>query len=525
MKALSRSARVAIALVGAGAVVGCSASAPATDFTATAGQPLVISIDDLLAKTGGSAALRVADPEHGELSRRTDGALVYTPKEGYSGADAFEVTTTDAVRLYTTDIPTFGEFGGTTVQGSGFGSALAPVPGSPNEFYGLTDRGPNVDGPNKNEKIAPTPDFVPKIGRFELVDSRAVLRSTIDLRTARGVAFNGQVDVSADTGETILDLNGNVLAPTDHGIDPEGLVALSDGTFWVSDEYGPFVAHFAADGTEIERLTPGHGLPKELSLRTPNQGMEGLTVTPDGNTLVGVMQSALNTPGLAGSAKDVPMTRIVTVDLRSKAQKEFALPLENPSSTKVADSEITALTATTFLVDERDGNLPPDANKKLRTVDISGATDIGPAAKVAGAHYDPEHGGLLVGDKPVESLVGSGSTADGIAALAKAGITPVARTADFDFAGLVTELDADGEFFGHDKIEGVATLDGGATLYIANDSDFGLAASEGDHPPLGLLAKTLPNGVQDTGEILFVDTTKLPAEKDTRTVRVKVEQS
>ncbi len=482
----------------------------------------MISLDDLLAATGGSAALRVADPEHGKLSRRVDGALVYTPDAGYQGSDSLEVTTTDAVRLYTTDIPSLGEFGGITVQGSGFGSAWTPVPGSKDEFYGLTDRGPNVDGPGKNEKLSPTPSFVPKIGRFKLVGTRAVLQSTIDLHTAAGVPFNGQVDVAANTGETIRDLAGNVLPPTDHGLDPEGLVALPDGTFWVSDEYGPFLVHFDAKGGELERLAPGSGLPKELSLRTPNQGMEGLTITPDGGTLVGVVQSGLNTPGLSGSAKDVPLTRIVTVDLKTKAQREFVVPLENPKTNKVADSEITALSATTFLIDERDGNLAPKADKKLWTVDIAGATDVGPDSKVPGAHYDPERGGLQIDGKPLETLVGPASTADGVAALAKAGITPAAKTKNLDFAGLIKDLDADGGFFGHDKIEGVATLDGGKTLYIANDSDFGLAGSKGEQPPFELKPKTLPNGVQDSGEILFVDTTKLPAKTDRHTIKLEV---
>ncbi|MGO4617952.1 esterase-like activity of phytase family protein [Nocardia sp. 2TAF39] len=522
MKSHSRSRITAVAALCVGVLAAsCSSTDPATDFTAAKNQPLVISLDDLLANTGGSAAIATADPAHGTLSRRTDGALVYTPNADYTGTDSIEVTTTDAVRLYTTDIPPLGEFGGTTVQGGGFGSAWTSVPGSTAEFYGLTDRGPNVDGPGKNEKIAPTPTFVPKIGRFQLVGNRAVLRSAIELRTAAGVPFNGQVDVSASTGEIIKDLAGNVLPPTDHGLDPEGLVALPDGTFWVSDEYGPFLVHFDAKGVELERLVPGRGLPKELSLRTPNQGMEGLTVTPDGATLVGLMQSGLNTPGLAGSAKDVPMTRIIAVDLRTKAVKEFVLALENPKSTKVADSEITALSATTFLVDERDGSPAPKADKKLWTVDISAATDIGPDSKVAGAQYDRE-GGLQVDGKPVETLVGAVSTAEGAAALSKAGITPAVKSTNLDLGALVRTLNPDGTFFGHDKIEGVATLDGGKTLYIADDSDFGLAASTGEQPPFGLKPKTLPGGVQDTGEILFVDTAKLPARTERHTVRLKV---
>lgn len=66
----------------------------------------------------------------------------------------------------------------------------------------------------------------------------------------------GLTDPQANTGETPVDLNGTVLAPSDHGLDSEGLVAMPDGTFWVSDEYGPFIVHFDANGKELERLSP-----------------------------------------------------------------------------------------------------------------------------------------------------------------------------------------------------------------------------------------------------------------------------
>ena len=70
-------------------------------------------------------------------------------------------------------------------------------------------------------------------------------------------------------------------------------------------------------------------------MRSPNQGMEGLTITPDDSTLVGIMRSALKTPGLEGSAKPVPLARIVTVNLATKAVKEYLYPLANPAETKV----------------------------------------------------------------------------------------------------------------------------------------------------------------------------------------------
>jgi len=57
----------------------------------------------------------------------------------------------------------------------------------------------------------------------------------------------------------------------------------------------------------------------------------------------------------------------------------------------------------------------------------------------------------------------------------------------------------------------MVTPDGGKTLVIANDSDFGLAGIESDAPPFKLKPKTLANGRPDTGEFLVVDTTKTAA--------------
>ena len=93
--------------------------------------------------------------------------------------------------------------------------------------------------------------------------------------------------------------------------------------------------------------------------------MEGLALTPDGRTLVGIMQSALQQPDLTKKPGNVTTLRIVTVDLRTRATHEYLYLLDDPDRTSTAVSEITALSATHFLVDERDGKMEPGAYKKL----------------------------------------------------------------------------------------------------------------------------------------------------------------
>ena len=117
------------------------------------------------------------------------------------------------------------------------------------------------------------------------------------------------------TGELGYDLENNILGTDEYGIDIEGLIAMSDGTFWVSDEYGPHIAHYSKDGIELERISPfgmktnGRKLPAVFAKRRANRGMEGLTKTPDEKYLVGIMQSTMFNP----SKKDIVNNRVVRI--------------------------------------------------------------------------------------------------------------------------------------------------------------------------------------------------------------------
>ena len=57
---------------------------------------------------------------------------------------------------------------------------------------------------------------------------------------------------------------------------------------------------------------------------------------------------------------------------------------------------------------------------------------------------------------------------------------------------------------------------------ISNDNDFGIDGVTNAAPPYALHPKTLPDGRQDDGEYLAVDTTKLPAVTSTATVTIDV---
>jgi hypothetical protein len=465
------------------------------------------------------------DPGRGSLTFHPDGSFEYVPQAGFTGDDTFSYTVTNAVRLYRDNLPPLGTFGGVSLNAGGFGSSLYPDPGHPGLFYGLADRGPNVSAPDGSD-VEPIPSYDPSIGLFRFTGGQAVLQRVIPLQDSTGHPYSGLVNSQNPTGETIEDLSGHVLAQDPDGYDSEGLVAMKDGTFWVSDEYGPFVTHFSRDGRAIQRLSPLTGsLPRELANRIPNKGMEGLTITPDGTTLVGMMQSALQQPDLGGTnPKNIVPDRIVTYNLRTRATHEYLFLLDNPKTTGVAVSEITALSDTSFLVDERDGSFPgPGVYKKLWKISISGATDVGPAARLPGASYDATGGGLLVGGKSIEALTAGQDTAAASATLTAAGITTVTQSVDLDLNALLLSLDARGQFYSHDKIEGVAALDGGREIVISNDSDFGISGVTNSAPPWQLQAKISPaTGQQDNGEYLVIDTARLPAVTRTATVKIQV---
>ena len=73
-------------------------------------------------------------------------------------------------------------------------------------------------------------------------------------------------------------------------------------------------------------------------------------------------------------------------------------------------------------------------------------------------------GGLLLNGRTVEGLVGKQDTATAQATLAASGVTVAAKSLSLDLGALVSGLDPTGGFFGHDKVEGVATTDGGRNL-------------------------------------------------------------
>jgi hypothetical protein len=244
-------------------------------------------------------------------------------------------------------------------------------------------------------------------------------------------------------------------SPRDARFDPEGVRVSRDGrSVFITDEYGPYVYQFdRSSGRRIRvfQLPDAFGVSHLSSVgndeiggnasgRVANKGMEGLAITPDGRTIVGIMQSPLLQDGGASGT----VTRIVAIDVESGRMRQFGYRLD---SSKFTVSEILAVNDHEFLVDERDGKGLGDGSiavqKKVYLIDLWGARDVS----------------NLTGEAALLPFaVGKTEFLDIVTALGAKGIGPTSVPAKLE-----------GMAFGPDVRMGNATKH---TLFVSNDNDF-----------------------------------------------------
>ena len=364
------------------------------------------------------------------------------------------------------------------IRCGGFGSEISAHPTEKNQFYALTDRGPNTtyDVNGDKGKIFLDPSYTPKIGLFQLHENGTIEKiKEILLKDPTGRNITGLPNQHfGATKEIAYDQHGQVLehGTDEYGLDSEGLVALKDGTFWVSDEYGPHVVHFDANGIEIDRINAyeqdtrrksDYLLPLEFANRRQNRGMEGLTITPDQKTLVGIMQSTMSNPNSSFSKSD--FVRILMINLENKQVSQYLYKQEGIAYSNTA---ITALSSNEFLVAERDDDFykdNPQAFKRVYKIDIRNATDLESIQNNENFQQD-ENLGVLIDGQTIEQYVLS----SGWEGLAQHGIHPVAKTLVVD---LVERLQ-----YPHDKVEGLWVIDV-QHLAVLNDDDYGFSETDG----------------------------------------------
>jgi hypothetical protein len=376
----------------------------------------------------------------------------------------------------------------------GLGSGLAYASG--NTFLALPDRGPNAFAYN-----SAVDNTVSYINRFHTVTMALnsspneaglpfsltpKLQATTLLWSSTPLVYGAGTGLGVPSGappanstfqffftgrSDNFDPSKNSGNANDARFDTESIRVSNDGvSVFISDEYGPYVYQFNRyTGARIRvfqlpsefyvaNLSPVGGI--EISGnsmgRTANKGMEGLAITPDGRTLVGIVQAALIQDANLGGAA-AKLLRIVTIDIATGNTHQYAYRLTAGSGV----SEILAINNHEFLVDERDGrgreggdNL--DSNdarvKQLFKIDLAGATDItGMNGSVAVTHAVSK---TLFLDL-VHLLVANGISATNIPSK------------------------IEGLAFGRDVRRKGSVMH---TLWVANDNDF--VANTNDTPPV-----------------------------------------
>jgi hypothetical protein len=378
----------------------------------------------------------------------------------------------------------------------GMGSGLAYAGG--NTFIALPDRGPNAVPYNSG-----VDDTVSYIDRFHTLhlslapsDPGSALPFTLTPMLTGTTLLSNIAPLTYGTGSGVglgsgapslnavnhtyyftgrsdnFDPSKVSTHPRNARLDPEGVRVSNDGwSVFFSDEYGPYVYQFDRFlGKRIRTFT----LPPKFAVSNPspvgdneisgntsgrvaNKGMEGLAITPDGKTLVGILQSPLIQDGGTNGAT----TRIVTIDIKSGAVHEYAYSFDNIGTNNKPKygtaSEILAVNDHEFLVDERDGKgLGDDSTavfKKIYKIDLTGAQDVG---NISGA------GNLAPNAVPKNLFL------DLVGALNGKGIGSNDIPAKLE-----------GMAFGQDvEIDGVAKH----TLYVSNDNDYTAVVTDTNHP-------------------------------------------
>ncbi len=349
------------------------------------------------------------------------------------------------------------------------------------EFYCLTDRGPNGDGPQvpapgggtTDSKIFPAPAFIPSIGLMRVGPQRAELVASIPMLVEPGVPVSGLPIPPGKRGSSSEmpagdDLRSGEEGPgfSIHGIDTEAIAFdARRNVVWVADEYGPFLAKVdTSTGLMLERYGPGTGLPEVLSLRRANRGMEGMTLDPESGHIHAFLQSPLSSGKAqhADSGKEQKVEHVASF-LRwvefdpdtGTTVRMMAYPLDpadfakgRTGNAKLGD--IAAIGEGRFIVIEQGESAQGGMLNKLMLVDTRHATNIAEAA------YNPD-----TADLEKSSMLGAP-----VKGAAWSAVTPLVKTEllDLKAIGWIAE-----------KAEGMALVDE-QTLAITNDNDFGLKA-------------------------------------------------
>ncbi len=207
----------------------------------------------------------------------------------------------------------------------GIGSGLARLESDASRFWAIGDRGPNFKvstaikkfGMKNMQKLAdqdgvkimPMPQIGPSFSEMKIEGEYITIVRNIPIIDNENAPISGLPSMD-NSGEIAVDLDGKLISADASGLDSEGIAAMTDGSFWIADEYCPSLVHVDRDGKIIKRLLPKRQanlfanskyliketLPEIASKRHFNRGFEAVTISHDQKHLFVAFQSPLEHP-------------------------------------------------------------------------------------------------------------------------------------------------------------------------------------------------------------------------------------
>lgn len=366
--------------------------------------------------------------------------------------------------------PVIGVYNGVTIHEGGI-SGLHFIRGSKNEFYLITDRGPNADANEANAGketiLFAFPGYAPKIFKVRAEGDSLKITETVTLKKPDGVNASGIPHPIGlgNTGEVAWVDTNKTLANLDAwGIDSECIVADSNGDWWIGEEYGPTIWHVnGKTGKVIKRYTPFVAAAHEVTVdsviakRRPNRGFEGIACTPNGK-IYAMLQAPMYNPDKA-AGETSRLQRILEIDPKTNATRTFVYEHEAPTANlknkEWSIGDMAAINDHEFLVLEHAAKKDENV-KKIFKIDISKATPI---------TREDFNGKTLEQLESAENCIANG-------------IKPVQKT-------LYMDLLANGWDASHKKPEGLTVVND-TTIAVINDNDFGVDSPNAD----GILGNT-----------------------------------
>ncbi|WP_163831711.1 esterase-like activity of phytase family protein [Spartinivicinus ruber] len=283
-------------------------------------------------------------------------------------------------------------------------------------LYTVSDRGPNIKCKYTRAffgtasfcskgRVILNPEFQPAIfqWKYNSAQNKFKLTKKISITTQYGTHALG-LPLPSSKPHKLIDIKRRPIPISTKGIDPESIVKLHDGSFYISDEYGPSLLHLNKNGRILTRYVPSGAtnfiedeeipvvglLPSILHKHKSGRGIAGIAISPNNRWLFFIQQSPLANPNKKtyeqsrwvrlfkarlnknGSIQQVVNEYIYPLDIpatfmsKDKTQGDFSIEQDD-----VKASDLTALSNDTLLVLER-----IYITTKIYRIDLNQATDI-----------------------------------------------------------------------------------------------------------------------------------------------------